>query len=116
MDKQVRYLATTPFDPVNERALLRSPGDGLLEIMEICGIDIQNLAFELRIPVEQAQQLLDGKLPLTEEIAIDLERIVRIGRQFWINREAYYRAKLSQIIQAENEQTIKFIEKKTGRI
>jgi|SRR5882757_345685 len=94
------------FDPHDERTVLSCPGDTLLETMEIYGISKEALAHSLKMSTGQAQQLLDGVLPLTEEIAIGLERLVKIDKQFWINSEELYREKLKQITQAENEQTL----------
>ncbi len=41
--------------------------------------------------------LTAGKLPITEEIALKLETVLGIDKQFWLNREKLYRDKLAEL-------------------
>jgi HTH-type transcriptional regulator/antitoxin HigA len=40
--------------------------------------------------------LINGKAPITEEIAFKLENVLGSSASFWLNRESQYRAKLAQ--------------------
>lgn len=46
---------------------------------------------------QQARQLIQGKLQITQEIVEKLEEVLRIPAPFWINREKAYREKLGDI-------------------
>lgn len=65
------------------------PGDTILEILYDRKITVNELSKVLGI--NNIGRLLNGLVPITEEIAVKLEELLNVDRQFWINRERLYR-------------------------
>ncbi len=82
---------------IDERELLSPPGDTILETMKELEL-ISSLTAELMgISLSDFVLLTAGKLPITEEIALKLETVLGIDKQFWLNREKLYRDKLAEL-------------------
>jgi HTH-type transcriptional regulator / antitoxin HigA len=71
------------------------PSDTILDLLEERGWTQQQLADLLGYSTEQASQLIDGKAPLTEGDALQLQDVLGIPSGFWLNREAQYQARLA---------------------
>lgn len=67
------------------------PGDTIQDILDQKKLTILGFIFKTGIPAAQAERLLRGEEPLTEEIAQILERTIGGPAAFWIRREANYR-------------------------
>lgn len=67
------------------------PGDTILDIIEERDWTQSELAQRLGYTTKHVNQLIKGKVPLTEEAAIRLERVVGSTVGFWLSREAKYR-------------------------
>jgi HTH-type transcriptional regulator / antitoxin HigA len=73
------------------------PGDTILDLIEERGWTQQQLADLLGYSTEQASQLIDGKAPLTEGDALQLQNVLGIPIGFWLNRETSYQAHLARL-------------------
>lgn len=85
----------------DERELLSKPGDTILETLEHLNMSQAELASRMGKTPSKINDLISGKEPITLNTAFQLEKVLRIDAQFWLNREMLYREKLSRIEQAE---------------
>lgn len=68
------------------------PGDTLLEILEERQISRPGLAKVLGFPLFLLNEIIEGKTPISPEMARRLEKIlVKPTAEFWLNRERLYR-------------------------
>ena len=72
------------------------PGDTILDIIEERGWTQAELAIRLGYSAKHVNQLIKGKVPLTDDAAIRLERVLGSPVSFWLNREARYRERLAR--------------------
>ena len=77
------------------------PGDTLLDIIEERDWTQDELAQRLGYTPKHVNQLIKGKVPLTEDAAIRLERVVGSTVGFWLAREAKYRERCVRLAAAE---------------
>ncbi len=70
------------------------PGDTVRDLLEERALLLSDLALSLKLSIEEVSGLLSGTLPLSETIAINLEGLFSVSRQFWITREQHYRESL----------------------
>lgn len=84
-----------------ERELLSPPGDTILETIEHYKITQTELAERLDKKPSKVHDLITGKEPITLNTAMQLERVLGIAVDFWMNREARYREKLARLEEAE---------------
>ncbi|AXK90507.1 Lambda-like Cro/C1-type repressor [Cylindrospermopsis raciborskii virus RM-2018a] len=73
------------------------PGDTILDLLEEHNLTQIQLLERLGYTVKHINQLINGKAPINEEIAIKLEQVLGSTAGFWLNREAQYRAQLVNI-------------------
>lgn len=69
-----------------------STGDSLQDILEERSIRGQDLSLRIGLSPKQLDQLLKGQLALTTPIAEALERELMVPADFWLRREASFRA------------------------
>ncbi len=84
-----------------ERELLSPPGDDILETIEHIKMSQAELADRLGKTASKVHDLITGKEPITYNTALQLEKVLGIDAQFWLNREMQYREKLTRIQQEE---------------
>ena len=77
------------------------PGDTLLDILEERDWTQAELAQRLGYSEKHVNQLIKGKVPLTEDAAIRLERVVGSTVGFWLAREAKFRERCARLAAAE---------------
>ena len=77
------------------------PGDTILDIIEERDWTQAELAQRLGYTTKHVNQLIKGKVPLTEDAAIRLERVVGSTVGFWLAREAKYRERCARFEAAE---------------
>ena len=70
---------------------LSPPGDTILETMEKVGLSKKVLAERLELSIKAFDLLLEGRMALTSELAISLEKALDIPASFWIAREENFR-------------------------
>lgn len=89
----------TPFSP----DWVSPPGDTILDIIEERGWAQTELAKRLGYSPKHTNQLIKGKVPLTEEAAVRLERVLGSSVGFWLAREAKYRERCIRLEAAQKE-------------
>lgn len=93
-----------------ERELLTKPGDSILETLEYLKMSQAELAERIGKTPSKVNDLISGKAPVTVNTAMQLEKVLGIDMQFWLNREMHYREKLARIEQEEFlEQCIEWV-------
>lgn len=73
------------------------PGDTIAELLEEKGWSQQELAQRLGYTPKHLSQLVNGKVPLSEDAAMRLERVLGSTARFWLSREALYRERLARL-------------------
>lgn len=73
------------------------PGDTIIDLMEERGWNQAELSQRLGISAKHLNRLVKGKVPLSDEAALRLERVLGATVGFWLNREARYRERLARI-------------------
>lgn len=81
------------------------PGDTIADLVEERDWTQAQLADRLGYTTKHVSHLINGKAPITEETAIKLERVLGSTAEFWLNREAQYRAQLAKIEEEDRLQT-----------
>jgi len=84
-----------------ERELLSPPGEDILETIEQIKMSQVELADRLGKSPSKVHDLIRGKEPISYNTALQLEKVLGIDAQFWLNREMNYRIKLARIEQGE---------------
>src|SRR5687768_9228031 len=84
-----------------ERELLAKPGDTLMETIEFLKMSQTELGNRLGKTPSKINDIISGKEPITVATALQLEAVLGIDAQFWINSEGIYREKLARIQQEE---------------
>lgn len=77
------------------------PGDTILDIIEERDWTQAELAERLGFSPKHVNQLIKGKVPLTEDAAIRFERVLGSTVGFWLAREAQYRERCARLQAAE---------------
>lgn len=85
----------------DERELLSKPGDTILETLEHIKMNQVELAERMGKTPSKINDLISGKEPISLNTAFQLEKVLGIDAQFWLNREMLYREKLSRLEQDE---------------
>ncbi|MGM9479354.1 HigA family addiction module antitoxin [Pedobacter sp. GSP4] len=84
-----------------ERELLTKPGDTILETIEYLKMSQAELAERMGKTPGKINDMISGKAPISVNTAMQLEKVLGIDMQFWLNREMHYREKLARIEQEE---------------
>lgn len=77
------------------------PGETILDLVEERGWTQAELATRLGYSDKHVSQLINGKVPLTQDAAIRLERVLGSSVGFWLAREAKYRERAARLEAAE---------------
>jgi HTH-type transcriptional regulator / antitoxin HigA len=72
------------------------PGETIGEILDERGITQADFALMLGRTEKNVSQLINGKAPISHELAIDLERVLGVPAALWNNLEAVYRDLLAR--------------------
>jgi len=73
------------------------PGDTLADLLDEGGITIRELAERIGATVTMVNDVVAGKAAITMAMAVQLERVLQTPADFWIRREAVYRADLARL-------------------
>lgn len=73
------------------------PGDTIADLLEERGWSQQELAQRLDYSEKHVSQLINGKVPLTEDAAARLASVLGAPVGFWLKREAQYREQLANL-------------------
>ena len=72
------------------------PGETLQETIEYHGMTQGQLAERMGRPKKTINEIIKGKAAITEDTAIQLERVLGVPASFWMNRERHYREALAR--------------------
>lgn len=81
------------------------PGEVLREEIEALGINQTQLAAALGRPVQVVNEIVRGKKAITQETALELERVLGIGAHVWAGLESAYRMTLARNREREQLET-----------
>lgn len=73
------------------------PGETILDLMEERDWSQAELANRLGFSAKHLNQLVKGKVALTYETALKLERVLGSTAEFWMNRESQFRQQLARL-------------------
>ena len=85
-----------------DRELLSPPGDDIREHIDYIKMTQAELADRLGKTPSKVNDLITGKEPITYDTALQLEKVLGVDAQYWLNREMLYREKLARIEQMED--------------
>jgi len=85
----------------DERDLLSKPGDTILETLECMRMSQVALAKRMGRTPSKVNDIISGKEPITTVTALQLEKVLGIDAQFWLNREMLYREQLTRLDEEE---------------
>ena len=77
------------------------PGATIKEQLDDKGIGQKEFAVKMDMSEELAEELIQGNMLLTPEIAANLEAVLGVPTEFWNKMEEIYRRKIAKI-KAEN--------------
>ena len=81
------------------------PGETILDLIEEREWSQAELAQRLGYTTKHLNQLTKGKVALTEDAALRLERVLGSTANFWLNREVKYREHLARIEALQRQQS-----------
>jgi addiction module HigA family antidote len=81
--------------------LISHPGETLIDTIDAKNISQTELASRMGRPIKTINEIIQGKTAITPETAIQLERVLGISAEFWIEREQNYRLELAEIAETE---------------
>lgn len=67
-----------------------APGETIKENMKFLGMNQRELASRLDITTKHLSNIINGKVPITNETALKLENVIGPSAQFWMNLETNY--------------------------
>jgi plasmid maintenance system antidote protein VapI/Zn-dependent peptidase ImmA (M78 family) len=73
------------------------PGNTLLETLEAISMPRTELAKRMGRPVKIINEIIQAKAVITDEIALQLEQVLRIPASFWLNGEWHYQESLARL-------------------
>ena len=77
------------------------PGATLRDLLEERDWTQRELAHRLGRPPQAVNEILAGKKEITEDTALELERVTQVPAQFWLVRESHYREYLARVRSTE---------------
>lgn len=72
------------------------PGATLRDLMDERDWTQRELAHRLGRPIQAVNEILAGKKEITEDTALELERVLQVPAQFWLVRESQFRESLAR--------------------
>lgn len=73
-----------------------APGDTLAEILEEHALTQTELARRLGVSLKHINQIINGVVPISADIALALEKVLGVTASFWLNRDALFQAELAR--------------------
>ena len=92
-------MATDPTAPLYSDLAIH-PGEHLGEELEARSVTQRQLARDMRRPPQLVSAIINGRKSITAETALDLERVLDIDAQFWLNLQSRYDLTLARQRQA----------------
>ncbi|MBL0316348.1 MAG: HigA family addiction module antidote protein [Flavobacteriales bacterium] len=79
------------------RSLLVAPGETLADTLAEHGMKQPELAERMGRPLKTINEIINGKAAITPDTARQLERVLGVPGQFWLNAEKNYRADIAEL-------------------
>ena len=73
------------------------PGETLQDIMDERKWSVMFVADYIQKDEQEIKNLIEGKLPISEEVAVELNKLTGINHQFWLNLERNYQETLKRL-------------------
>lgn len=73
------------------------PGETLKETLESIGISHAELSQKMGCPKRTINEIIKGKVAITSDTAIQLEKVLGVPASFWNNLESNYQEKLKPV-------------------
>lgn len=70
------------------------PGETIKEQLESQHISQKDFVTRMGIPIKRLNNLINGDVPITQDVARRLEMVLGVPAPFWIRLEKIYREKL----------------------
>ncbi len=87
------------------------PGETLIDALEERGMRQKELAERMNRPEKTINEIVKGKNAITPETALQLEKVLGIPANFWIQREAHYQEFLARVREKESlEESIAWLD------
>lgn len=67
------------------------PGETIKDCMDEKEISYPEMAMKMQWSVREVKNLVNAKIKIDSKVAEQLAEIFNVSKQFWINREQYYR-------------------------
>lgn len=77
------------------------PGETIADLLEEKDWSQAELSKRLGYTAKHVSQLINGKVPLTDDTALRLERVLGGSASFWMSREAHYQEQLARLVARE---------------
>ena len=71
------------------------PGATIADMLDEANLTQADLALRLSVTPKHVNKLISGAAPVSDEVAVGLARVLGSTTEFWLNREANYRAALA---------------------
>ena len=81
----------------NNKVIALAPGATIKEQLDERKISQKEFIVRMEMSEIDINKLINGEIPLTKDIALKLEAVLRMPYQFWLNLEEIYRKKLKMI-------------------
>lgn len=78
------------------------PGDTLRDLLEERMLTQAELSRRMGRPAAAINEIVSGKKEITEETALELERVLQVPAQFWLARESRHRESLARARELES--------------
>ena len=67
------------------------PGETLKEVLEAMGMSEAEFAERMDADLQEISSIMKGEVPITDKIALRMERVLGVPASFWKNLEQQYR-------------------------
>lgn len=76
--------------------VVSAPGETLQEILDERGMSVSDFAWQSCYKNEAIIEIINGNVPITEEIAVQFERVLGVPAGFWMKREFLYQQSINK--------------------
>lgn len=85
------------------RNVLSPPGDTLFDYLEHHKMTQAELARRMDRPMKTVNEIVKGKAAITPETALQLQHIVGLKAEFWLELERLHQLQLAELVEAEQQ-------------
>jgi HTH-type transcriptional regulator/antitoxin HigA len=74
-----------------------NPGNTIIDILNERNVSLEKFAIQMESTISQVEKLINGNVPISFDIANQLEINLGASAEFWVNRDVQYRESLEKI-------------------